>query len=98
MNPRAQAVALSYADKGSAPKVVAKGYGATAEAIVQSARDSGVYVHGSVELVQLLMGVDLDRQIPPALYIAVAELLAWLYETDRSAASATSSIGARRIP
>lgn len=91
MNPRPQAVALSYADKGGAPKVVAKGYGATAEAIMQRARDSGVYVHGSVELVQLLMGVDLDQQIPPALYLVVAELLAWLYEIDQRAAS--SSIG-----
>ncbi|WBY00626.1 EscU/YscU/HrcU family type III secretion system export apparatus switch protein [Ramlibacter tataouinensis] len=98
MTPRTQAVALSYADKGSAPKVVAKGYGATAEAIVQSARDSGVYVHGSVELVQLLMGVELDRHIPPALYVAVAELLVWLYETDCAAASASSSVGKPQIP
>lgn len=96
MNPRPQAVALSYADKGGAPKVVAKGYGVTAEAIMQRARDSGVYVHGSVELVQLLMGVDLDQQIPPALYVAVAELLAWLCEIDQRAAS--SSMGERLVP
>ena len=87
MKPRAQAVALSHADKGSAPKVVAKGYGATAEEIMQGARDAGVYVHGSAELVQLLMGVDLDRHIPPALYVAVAELLVWLHDTDRDASS-----------
>jgi flagellar biosynthesis protein len=92
MNPRAQAVALSYADKSSAPRVVAKGYGAAADEIVQRARDSGVYVHGSVELVQLLMGVDLDRHIPPALYLVVAELLAWLHEADRTAGT-NSSMG-----
>lgn len=88
---RPRAVALSYADKGRAPTVVAKGYGVTADAIVQRARESGVYVHGSVELVELLMGVDLDQQIPPALYVAVAELLAWLYDVDRRLAASTSS-------
>jgi flagellar biosynthesis protein len=86
---RRQAIALSYADKGRAPTVVAKGYGVTADAIVQRARESGVYVHGSVELVEMLMTVDLDQQIPPALYVAVAELLAWLYDVDRRLAGPT---------
>lgn len=81
MNPqeRTRAVALSYADPQRPPRVVAKGYGVTAEGIVQRARESGVHVHGSVQLVQLLMEVDLDSHIPPTLYLAVAELLAWLH-------------------
>lgn len=79
---RGQAVALSHADARGAPRVVAKGYGATAEAIVQRAREAGVYVHGSPELVQLLMAVDLDQQIPPSLYLAVAEILAWLHRIE----------------
>ena len=83
---RTQAVALSYADPSGAPTVVAKGYGATAEAIVACARANGVYVHGSTQLVQLLMEVDLDRQIPPALYLAVAELLAWVHGIHASQA------------
>jgi len=32
--------------------------------------------------VSLLMQVDLDSRIPPALYQAVAELLAWLYRLE----------------
>ena len=36
-------------------------------------------VTAAPELVEVLMRVDLDAQIPPALYLAVAELLAWLY-------------------
>jgi flagellar biosynthesis protein len=32
--------------------------------------------------VGLLMQVDLDAHIPPQLYVAIAELLAWLYELD----------------
>jgi len=40
------AVALAYAAKDNAPRVVAKGYGMSAEAIIARARDAGVYVHG----------------------------------------------------
>jgi flagellar biosynthesis protein len=39
-------------------------------------------VHESRELVGLLMQVDLDAHIPPQLYVAVAELLAWLYRLE----------------
>ena len=81
--PRA-AVALSYADSADgAPQVVAKGRGAIADAIIARARQAGVYVHESPQLVQLLMNVDLDAQIPPALYVAVAELLAWLWRIEQ---------------
>lgn len=81
--PLGSAVALSYRDgKDRAPRVVAKGYGLTAEAIIARAREHGVYVHNSPALVALLMQVDLDTHIPPALYLAVAELLAWLYQID----------------
>lgn len=79
---RQSAVALSYAAKDKAPVVVAKGYGVVAESIVQRARENGLYVHESPELLNLLMHVDLDDQIPPSLYLAVAELLAWLYRLD----------------
>jgi flagellar biosynthesis protein len=76
------AVALAYADGDAAPKVVAKGRGLVAEQIIERAREAGVFVHESKELVALLMDVDLDRQVPPALYRAIAELLAWLYHIE----------------
>jgi flagellar biosynthesis protein len=82
---RPSAVALSYADSSRAPVVVAKGYGVAAEAIMRTARASGVYVHESAELVNLLMQVNLDRQIPPPLYVAVAEVLAWVARLERDA-------------
>ena len=83
---RPGAVALSLGTAGQAPTVVAKGYGAVAEAIVQRARESGLYVHASSELVKLLMHVDLDSRIPPNLYVAVAEMLTWMHrlETDKN--------------
>lgn len=73
------AVALAYQSGAAAPRVVAKGSGLIAEQIIARAREAGVFVHESKELVSLLMDVDLDKQIPPALYRAIAELLAWLY-------------------
>ncbi len=76
------AVALAYQTGDLAPKVVAKGRGLIAEEIIKRAREHGVFVHESKELVALLMQVDLDRHIPPALYRVVAELLAWLYHID----------------
>lgn len=79
---RALAVALAYAPGDAAPRVVAKGRGLVAEEIVARAREHGIFVHESPELVTLLSQVDLDDHIPPQLYIAVAELLAWLYRVE----------------
>lgn len=79
---RQSAVALAYGSGDPAPKVVAKGQGLVAEQIMRRAKEAGVFVHESKELVQLLMQVDLDREIPPALYRAIAELLAWLYHIE----------------
>ena len=87
---RRAAVALKYAANAAAPKVVAKGRGLIAEAIIERARAAGVYVHDSPELVGLLMQVDLDRHIPPQLYVAVAEVLAWVYRLEQRHAAGTS--------
>lgn len=81
---RRVAVALAYQgqDRAGAPRVVAKGRGLLAQAIIERARAHGVYVHESEELVGMLMQVELDRHIPPELYRVVAELLAWLYRLE----------------
>lgn len=76
------AVALSYHSGMTAPTVVAKGKGLVAEEIIRRAQEHGIYVHESAELVAMLMQLDLDGRIPPELYIAVAELLAWLYRLE----------------
>jgi flagellar biosynthesis protein len=85
---RALAVALAYAPGDAAPRVVAKGRGLIAETIIERAREHGIYVHESPELVSLLLQVDVDDRIPPQLYIAVAELLAWLYRIEEQGAAA----------
>ncbi|MDI1308503.1 MAG: EscU/YscU/HrcU family type III secretion system export apparatus switch protein [Methylotenera sp.] len=83
VNPNQQAIALAYAEGSYAPKVVAKGRGVIAEQIIARAKEHGVFVHESKDLVALLMQVDLDDHIPPALYQAIAEILAWLYKLEQ---------------
>ena len=83
-DPQRAAAALAYRTGDAAPRVVAKGRGIVADTIIERARASGVYVHESRELLALLMQIDLDSHIPPQLYIAVAELLAWLYHLEEA--------------
>lgn len=78
-----EAVALAYRQADAAPRVVAKGRGLIAEEIISRAKEHGVYVHESPELLSLLVQVDLDEHIPSQLYLAVAELLAWLYRMEQ---------------
>ncbi len=81
-----RAVALAYREGDSAPHVAATGRGLVAEEIIRRAREAGVFVHESRELVAVLARLDLDARIPPEIYLAVAEILAWVYRTDQTAA------------
>ena len=94
------AVAIVYGAGDAAPRVAAKGRGLIAQAIIDKAREHGVYVHESKELVGLLMQVDLDQRIPPQLYRAVAELLVWVYRLEQAqpGSSATPESGLQRAP
>jgi flagellar biosynthesis protein len=87
-NPNQQAIALTYATGDFAPRVVAKGRGLIAEQIIARAKQHDIFVHESKDLVALLMQVDLDDHIPPALYQAIAEILSWLYRLDEVKAGA----------
>jgi flagellar biosynthesis protein len=71
------AVALEYDFKG-APRVTAKGRGAVAESILALAREHGVTVEENPILAEALSGIDLDQEIPEALYRAVAEVLTFV--------------------
>lgn len=96
--PRRSAAALAYdAKAGEAPRVIAKGYGIVADTIVQRAQEAGLYVHRSPEMVSLLMQVDLDSRIPPQLYQAVAELLAWLYRLESGVNDAPEAQGSAEL-
>jgi len=79
-----RAAALSYdRTRDQAPKVVAKGRGKMADRIVATAREHGVPMVEDRNLVQMLEVLDLDTEIPPELYQAVAEVLAFVYRLNR---------------
>jgi flagellar biosynthesis protein len=85
--PRRRAAAIAYdAAADAAPRVVAKGQGEIAEQIIARARAAGVPIQQSAELAALLGAVDLDASIPPALYVAIAEVLAWVYRLESAGA------------
>lgn len=92
-DPQQAAIALAYNGDDSAPRVVAKGRGLLAQAIIERAHQHGVYVHESRELVALLIQVDLDQRIPPELYRAVAELLAWVYRLEQNGSAPAGASG-----
>lgn len=80
-NPQHLAVALRYDDQGmAAPTVIAKGAGFVAENIKEIAREHGIPLVENKPLAQLLYKtVDIGKAIPPHLYQAVAEILAYVY-------------------
>ena len=80
---KAKAVALKYEmEKDSAPKVVAKGRDLIAEKIIETAKAHSVPLYEDKNLVQVLEAFDIDTEIPPELYRAVAEVLAFIYRLN----------------
>ncbi len=79
-----KAVALKYkAGKDDAPRIAAKGIGVVAEKIIDMAREHGIPVRDDPDLVEVLSRLDLDSEIPPELYVVVAELLAFVYSLNQ---------------
>ena len=83
-NPTHFAIAIKYdPDKGSAPVVVAKGIDYVAQKIKEKAKECNIQIVENKPLARsLYYTVDLDREIPPELYGAVAEVLAFVYNLE----------------
>jgi flagellar biosynthesis protein len=71
------AVALQY-DAPGAPRVVAGGQGWLGDKIIETARAHGVPVEENPALAQALSTIEIDEEIPEALYVAVAEILGFI--------------------
>ena len=79
-----KAVALRYnREKDEVPVVVAKGQGFLAEKIKELARESGVPIKEDKQLIDYLMALDLNEEIPAQLYAVVAEVLAYIYSMNK---------------
>jgi flagellar biosynthetic protein FlhB len=83
-NPTHYAVALAY-DRGSsaAPRVVAKGVDAMAARIRAVATEAGVPIVANPPLARALYRVELEAEIPPEHYQAVAEIIAYVWSLSR---------------
>lgn len=87
LEKRKQAIALSYdSNKESAPKVIAKGKGLIADKIVEKAKNNQVPVQEDPSLVELLSTLNINEQIPEDLYMAVAEVFAFIYSIEKEKA------------
>ena len=83
MEKSPKAVALKYdRKKNNAPRVIAKGRGEIAEKIIEVARAHNVPLYEDKNLIQILEALDLETEIPPELYRAVAEVLAFIYRLN----------------
>jgi flagellar biosynthesis protein len=81
------AVSLSYdADEPqAAPKVLASGKGEIAEEIIKIAEENQIPLYEDPILAELLGKLEIDTEVPPELYVLVAEVLAFVYKLDRMA-------------
>ncbi|OOV88554.1 EscU/YscU/HrcU family type III secretion system export apparatus switch protein [Oceanospirillum linum] len=78
-----KAVALQY-EGFSTPRVTAKGEHLLAEQIVHLARENNIPVYEDSGLVQALAQVELGEEIPELLYMAIAEIIAFIYQLERT--------------
>ena len=82
---RTTAVALKYdPEKGGIPTVAASGYGYLAEKILDLAFAAGIKVRQDADLAEILAALDMDSEIPPEAFAAVAEILSYVYELNVS--------------
>lgn len=81
-----KAVALAYeAYCDRAPKVVASGKGEIAQRIMNKAKEWNVPLFQNQELVDSLIGLEVNEEIPPELYEALVNVFVWLKECEEKA-------------
>jgi flagellar biosynthesis protein len=80
---RKTASALRYdPDHDRAPVLIASGAGAVAEHILRLAEENGIPIYDDPALSEALATVNLNDEIPPEMYLVVAEVLAYIYRVS----------------
>ena len=78
-----KAVALRYDRRqDDAPKVIAKGQGLVAQKIIDLAKEHGIPIKDDPDLIEVLSSLEINQEIPSEIYVAVAELLAFVYSMN----------------
>ena len=79
-----KAAALRYnTSKENAPRVIAKGKGQSAENIIKIAQLHNLPIQKDEDLIELLSNVEIDKEVPEALYKAVAEVFSFIYKNTK---------------
>lgn len=79
-----KAAALRYdTEKENAPRVLAKGEGEVAKNIIKIAELNNLPIKKDEDLIELLSKVEIDKEVPEALYKAVAEVFSFIYKTTK---------------
>ncbi len=78
MSFRKQAIAVEYG-KNTTSVVTAKAEAELAEHLIAEALRQGIYVTEDPQLLALLSRVNVDQEIPPELFTALAVILSWVY-------------------
>ena len=82
-NKKKKAVAIQYdrtTDK--APKITAKGQGKIAHKIIELAKEHDIPIKNDPDLIEVLSSLEINEEIPPDIYVVVAELLAFVYSSN----------------
>lgn len=75
-----KAAALKYDEKiNQAPTLVAKGKGDIAKNIIKLAQENNIPIKKDEDLVELLTKLEIEQEIPPDMYKAIAEIFAFIY-------------------
>lgn len=82
INNKNRAVALKYSKEDTAPKVIAKGQGIVAKNILDKAINEDITIYEDKDLVDKLIQLDIDEEIPEELYEAVSEIIFYIYSLD----------------
>lgn len=84
--PRRTAVAMRYdVEKDKAPLILASGRGTIADEILRVAEENKIPLYENSDLASMLAKLEIDTEIPPQLYVLVAEVLFFVYKLDRMA-------------
>lgn len=81
MKPTKSAIALRY-DGINAPQVSAKGYDELAQRLIEEMEKQGGLIHSDETLMNWLAALEVGDEIPPPLYLVIAELIAFAWYLD----------------
>jgi len=78
-----KAIGIKYEmESETAPKITAKGSGSIADKIIRIAEEYKIPIHKDPDLIEVLAGVELNREIPQKAYQVIAEILAFVYSMN----------------